>query len=257
MNMISAIIITKNEAHNIRACLESLQWVDEIIVVDSGSTDDTITICQEYTEHVFIEDNWQGFGIQKNRALSHASKTWVFSIDADERVSAALKTEIQQALQTAQAAQKNHSFAVPRLSYYCDRAIHHSGWWPDYVLRLFKKGEATFSNDAVHERVVSSGTVTKLKEPLIHYSYPSLDEVLYKMNSYSSLWAANNQHKSSSPLKAILRGFWAFIRTYIIRRGFLDGTEGFALAVSNAEGTYYKYMKLYFLKQGNKKEDKQ
>jgi len=249
MTTISAIIITKNEAHNIRECLESLHWVDEIVVVDSGSTDETIAICKEYTEHLFIANDWQGFGIQKNRALSHASKEWIFSIDADERVSSALKTEIEHTLKNAQ---HSDAFSIPRRSYYCGKAIHHSGWWPDYVLRLFKKDEATFSNDTVHERVLSSGNIKKLKEPLIHYSYPSLDDVLHKMNHYSSLWAENNKHKSSSPLKAVLRGFWAFLRTYIIRRGFLDGTEGFALAISNAEGTYYKYMKLYFLKRDDK-----
>jgi glycosyltransferase involved in cell wall biosynthesis len=246
MKTISAILITKNEEKNIAECLDSLHWVDEIIVVDSGSTDNTVAICKQYTKHVFIEADWQGFGKQKNRALTKATMEWVLSIDADERVSGALKTEIQQAIENSTAIA---TYSMPRLSYYCGKEIKHSGWWPDYVVRLFKKGSAVFSDHAVHEHIISNGKVRKLNSPLIHYSYPSLDEVLYKMNHYSSAWAESNRHKSSSPLKALFRGGWAFIRTYFIRLGFLDGIEGFALAISNAEGTYYKYMKLYFLKK--------
>ena len=247
MSAISAIIITKNEAHNIRDCLRSIDWVDEIIVVDSGSTDTTVAICKEFTDKVFIETDWQGFGVQKNRALSHATGEWVISMDADERVTEALKTEILSMLNSPDI---NLALAIPRRSYFCGKEMLHSGWWPDYVLRVFPRVKGQFSNDLVHERVVFNGNIKQLESPLIHYTYVTLDQAMDKMNTYSSAWVENQPaDKKASVASAVGHGCWAFIRTYFLRRGFLDGAEGFALAVSNAEGSYYKYMKLYFLRK--------
>ncbi len=239
--MLSVIIITKNEAFHIGRCLDSVSWADEIIVLDSGSEDNTVEICKRYTDKVYVTD-WPGFGIQKQRALDHAQGDWVFSIDADEVVSPELKVEIQ-------AAMLNSSFngyEIPRLSSYCGKQMRHGGWYPDYVLRLFKRDTGCFTDNVVHERIVLEGDVGKLTVPLLHDAFINLEEVLHKVNSYSSLGANMLYQKnvSSSLAKAIFKALWMFIRTYGLKAGFLDGRQGLMLAISNAEGTYYKYIKL-------------
>lgn len=247
---LSVVIITLNEAHAIRACLESVAWADEIIVVDSGSTDGTLAICREFTPHVHVHD-WPGFGPQKNRALGYATQEWVLSLDADERVTPGLRRE----LEAAMAAPGAHAaFRMPRLSSFCGRYMRHSGWWPDYITRLFRRGAARFSDDLVHERLVVSGSTGTLKSPLLHDTYRDLEEVLDKVNSYSTAGARmkHKQGKQAGLTTAIAHGVWAFVRTYFLRRGFLDGREGFMLAVSNAEVTYYRYVKSMLL---NRKSD--
>lgn len=242
---LSVIIIVKNEEHDIRVCLESVAWADEIIVLDSGSVDNTLSIVKEYTDNIYISTDWQGFGVQKNRALVHASCDWVLSLDADEHVSDALHQEIENAIQSVGPV----IYKLPRLSSYCGKFIRHSGWWPDYVTRLFKRGEASFSNDLVHERLVFQGEAAKLTAPLLHVTYKDLDEVISKINQYSTLGAINSYQKGKRGglTSAIAHGFWAFVRTYIFRAGFLDGAEGLMLAISNAEATYYRYLKLFYL----------
>ena len=242
---LSVIIITKNEEHDIRDCLESVTWADEVIILDSGSTDNTLRIAKEYTDKVYSSVDWQGFGIQKNRVLAYASSDWVLSLDADERVGDALRQEIQKAIKS----ENIFIFKMPRLSSYCGKFIRHSGWWPDYVIRLFKRGEASFSDDLVHERLVFEADANKLTAPLVHITYKDLNEVIVKINHYSSLGAKNSYQKGKrgSLASAIIHGIWAFIRTYIFRAGFLDGAEGFMLAISNAETTYYRYLKLFYL----------
>ena len=242
---LSVIIITKNEAHDIRDCLTSVAWADEIIVLDSGSTDETPSIAREFTPNVYSSSDWQGFGIQKNRALAYATKDWVLSLDADERVDAALLKEIQEVLKSSEF----DVYFIPRLSSFCGRFIHHSGWRPDYVARLFKRGSASFSNNLVHESLAFTAPAGYLKQSILHLSYQNLDEVLDKMQRYAMLGAKelHARNKRTSLLGAIGHGAWAFIRTYIIRLGFLDGAQGFMLAVNNAETTYYKYLQLYFL----------
>lgn len=245
MAELSVIIIAKNEAENIRACLESVAWADEIIVVDSGSTDDTVAIAREFTQRVYVHD-WPGFGAQKNRALGYAINDWVFSIDADERVTPELRAEMEAAMIKPQA----EAYEMPRLSSFCGRFMHHSGWYPDYVLRLFRRGKGCFSDALVHETVQVQGSVARLRQPLLHYSYRDFDDVLSKLNSYSGAAAAMLQRrgKRGGLAQAVLHGLWAFIRTYFLRAGFLDGREGFMLAVMNAENSYYRYIKLW-LKQ--------
>ena len=250
MTTISAIIITKNEETNIRGCLESLTWVDEIIVVDSGSTDGTVAICKEFTEQVHVLD-WPGFGPQKNRALAFSSKEWVLSIDADERVSSQLREEIRSTI----ASTDNVAFSIPRLSSYCGKFINHSGWRPDYVTRLFRRGKGRFSDDMVHERVITDGKTCKLSADLIHYSFRDLEQVLATVNRYSTLGAGQkyNAGEHSGLSRAVLHGLGAFITTYFLKAGFLDGRHGLMLAISNAEGAYYKYLKLMEL--GRKSAD--
>lgn len=242
---LSVIIIVKNEEHDIRSCLESVTWADEIIVLDSGSVDNTLSIAKEYTDNIYISTDWQGFGVQKNRALVHASCDWVLSLDADEHVSDALHQEIANAIQSGSP----FIYKLPRLSSYCGKFIRHSGWWPDYVTRLFKRGKASFSNDLVHERLVFQGEAAKLTAPLLHVTYKDLDEVISKINQYSTLGARNSYQKGKNGglTSAIAHGLWAFVRTYIFRAGFLDGAEGLMLAISNAEVTYYRYLKLLYL----------
>jgi glycosyltransferase involved in cell wall biosynthesis len=243
---LSVTIITKNEEAAIVACLESIAWADEIIVVDSGSTDKTIEICKAHGANVHSSREWPGFGPQKNLALSLASHDWVLSIDADERVSSNLRDEIQQVLSLNL---QNTAFRIPRSSSYCGQFMHHSGWFPDYVLRLFPRLTAKFSDDIVHEHVIFKGEVRTLKNPILHISYTDLEEVLDKTNRYSSDGAQMfaERGKKSSLSKAVLHGLWAFFRTYVLRLGFLDGRMGFILAVSNAETTYYRYLKLMLL----------
>jgi glycosyltransferase involved in cell wall biosynthesis len=248
---ISVIIITKNEAHAITDCINSVAWAEEIIVIDSGSTDDTVNICKKMGVIVTVTNDWPGFGKQKNRALSLATQPWVLSIDADERVTPELAAEIKQVI----ALNADASYKMPRSSSYCGQFIKHSGWTPDYITRLFKRGHGNFSEDLVHERLLTEHATQPLKNPILHISYIDLEEVLDKANRYSTAGAAMSlaNGKSSTLGKAIRHGIWAFIRTYFIRLGFLDGKMGFILAASNAETTYYRYLKLVFLDQNNKK----
>jgi glycosyltransferase involved in cell wall biosynthesis len=242
---ISVTVITKNEAACIRTCLESLTWVDEIIVVDSGSADQTVEICREYTDKIMLTD-WPGFGPQKNRALEMATKDWVLSLDADERVTPELREEMQAVM----ADPGNRAaFAMPRRSSYCGRPMRHSGWWPDYVTRLFRRGQARFSDDLVHERLIVGGPVGRLRQPLLHEAFSDIEEVLDTMNRYSTAGARmmHDQRTRAGLSTALLHGLWSFLSTFFFRAGFLDGREGLMLAISNAEGTYYKYLKLMLL----------
>jgi glycosyltransferase involved in cell wall biosynthesis len=246
MKSISVIIITLNESLKIEACLDSVKWTDEIIVIDSGSTDNTVEICKKYTDKVY-ETDWPGFGPQKNRALSYASCDWVLSIDADEVVTPELKEEIQSAL-------LNETFEIydiPRLSSFCGRDLHYGGWRPDYVTRLFKNGSASFSNDLVHERLVFETKKGKLKESLTHTSIDDLDSMLSKINAYSTAGTQRivDKGKQVGLFSALSHGFWIFFRTYFLRLGFLDGKEGFIMAVSAGENTYYRYLKAYYLQK--------
>ena len=239
--MLSVIIITKNEAEHIGRCLSSVSWADEIIVLDSGSTDATVAICQSYGAQVHVTD-WPGFGPQKQRALDKASQPWVLSLDADEYINDTLR----QAITDAIASDTADGFQIPRLSSYCGRNIRHGGWWPDYVLRLFKRNKGRFTEDVVHETIQVSGTIAQLSTPILHEAFVDPDEVLAKINHYSALGATklDAQGKTANLGTAIFKGFWTFLRCYFLQLAILDGPEGLMLAISNAEGTYYKYLKL-------------
>ena len=253
MPTLSVILITRNEEANLEDCLASLDGIaQQLVVVDANSSDRTVEIAQNYGATIAQPSDWPGFGPQKNRALELATGDWILSLDADERLTPALKSEILTAI--------HHNahidcFAIPRLSWYCGRFIRHSGWSPDYVNRLFKRGTARFSEDLVHERLIPSGAVAKLENPLLHYSFMNYSQVLEKLERYSTASAeqAFAKGKTATPLKAVLHGAWAFMRTYIVRAGFLDGPQGFTLAMSNAQGTYYRYIKLWHLHQEARK----
>jgi glycosyltransferase involved in cell wall biosynthesis len=238
---LSVILITKNEAQNMRECLESVAWAEEIIVVDSGSTDDTVAICREFTPHVHLHD-WPGFGKQKNRALGYATKDWVLSLDADERVTPELRTQIVEAM----AEVRLDGYYIPRLSQFCGKFIHHSGWYPDYVLRLFKRGSGKFSDDLVHETVLLQGSIGKLTSPLLHYSYRTTEDVERKVRHYAESAARQMRAagRRATWLDAPLRAGWAFVRTYLLRMGLLDGKAGWDIAHMNARTTWLKYNNL-------------
>ncbi len=243
---LSVTIITRNEQAAIRRCLDSVAWADEIIVLDSASDDGTAAIARELHARVVATTDWPGFGAQKNRALDLATGDWVLSLDADEWVTPELRAAIEAAIG---APDGRCAFRMPRLSSYCGRFMRHSGWWPDHVTRLFRRGQARFSDDRVHERLIVSGTTGTLRAPLLHEAIRDLDEALEKMNTYSSAGALMQFERGgkASLAGAVWHGAWTFFRTYVLRAGFLDGREGFLLAVSNAEGAYYRYLKLMLL----------
>lgn len=242
---LSVIVITKNEAHNIQACLQAVLFADQLLVLDSGSTDGTVERAKNMGAEVSQSLDWPGFGAQKNRVLALARCDWVLSVDADERLSPELQAEIMSVLINPQF----DVYSFPRLSSYCGQNMRHSGWYPDRVTRLFRRGAATFSDDVVHEKIITSQVVGRLNEHLLHESFTSFEAVLDKVNRYSTAGAQTliKQGKKATLGKAIGHGLWAFFRTYLLRLGFLDGRMGLVLAISNAEGTYYRYLKLWLL----------
>lgn len=244
---LSAVIITKDEAARLRTCLASVAFADEVIVVDSGSSDATVAIARECGARVTETADWPGFGIQKNRAIDLATGDWVLSIDADEHVTPQLRA----AMQAAMARADFDVYAMNRRSAYCGQYMNHSGWYPDRVTRLFRRGSARFSDDLVHESLRTDRPVGRLDGDLLHDSFADFESVLDKLNRYSTAGARALFDKGvrSSPAKALGHGLWAFVRTYVLRRGFLDGWLGLALAMSNAQGTYYRYIKLWLMQR--------
>ncbi|HVV67570.1 MAG TPA: glycosyltransferase family 2 protein [Gammaproteobacteria bacterium] len=246
---LSVIIITKNEAPRIRRCLESVRFASEIIVLDSGSTDNTVAICQEYTDKVYTTD-WPGFGLQKNRALEKAQGQWVLAIDADEWADEALCTEIMAAISANDSSV--NAFAIPRRTKYLGYWVYHGDVGRDKVIRLFRRGQARFSEKVVHENlVVDDNRVGQLKHHLYHDSYRTIEELQERMNTYTTLSAQIRYQngKRSSLTKAVTHAIWAFVKAYFVRGGFLDGRIGFIVAVSSAESSYYRYLKLLWLEQ--------
>jgi glycosyltransferase involved in cell wall biosynthesis len=220
--------------------------------VDSGSSDATVAIAQEAGATVIQTEDWPGFGPQKNRALQAAGGDWILSLDADERIPAALREEILEAI----AANTHAAYTLPRLSSFCGRFVHHSGWYPDYIVRLFRRDSAAFSSDLVHESVkVLQGSTGKLRTAMIHYSYPDDETYLRKLQQYSTLGAkqAFAAGKRAGLGTAILHACSSFLRSYIFRKGFLDGKAGLMVALSSAESTYHKYFKLMLLTERENK----
>jgi len=247
---LAVIIITLNEAGNIRQCLESVAFANFVYVLDSGSSDRTVDIAREMGAFVSVNTDWQGFGVQKNRVLETACTggcDWILSLDADERVSNTLQLEIKAAM----VSKLLNVYAVSRLSSYCGATIYHSGWQPDWVTRFFRLGYANFSNDIIHEKLQTLHPTGKLYSQLIHESFKNFESVLDKVNRYSTAGALilQKKQKKTSFASAVIHGLWAFIRTYFFKLGFLDGKMGFVLAFSNAEGTFYRYLKSWLMSQ--------
>jgi glycosyltransferase involved in cell wall biosynthesis len=240
---LSAIVIVKNEAANIAACLSGLAFCDERIVVDCGSSDDTIALAEQHGARV-ASHVWQGFGPQKNFALSLATGDWVLSIDADERVGEALAREIEAAVTEPRA----DGYEISRVTKFLGRDMRRAGS-ADYVLRLFRRSAGRFTDDLVHERVVCSGPVARLSSSLEHYSVARLEDAISRIDRYSTASAEMlvKSGRKVSFMSGIGHGLWTFVRVYLLQLGFLDGREGFLQAVANAEGSYYRYMKAWHL----------
>ncbi len=243
---LSVILIACNEASNIVDCLSQLGWATERIVVEHGSSDGTETLAISAGAEVLQTADWPGFGPQKNRALDRARCDWVLSIDADERVSPQLAREITEVVQRDSGS----SYEIPRLTNFRGQWIRHCGWTPDHVVRLFRRGSARFSDDLVHERVLTDGASPgRLKSPLLHYSYPTPAEYWRKLERYSHAWAVQEhaEGRRVSMVRAAASGLMAFIRSYFFRLGFLDGAMGFAVCTMQAQAAYGKYFELYCL----------
>lgn len=235
-------IITRNAAARLAECLAAVSFADDIVLIDGGSTDGTVEIARTHNARVLQQTDWPGFGPQKNRALDALTTDWILSIDADEIVT----PELAAAIRAAVSAPAADVYAVDRLSSFCGHWIHHSGWYPDWIPRLFKRGAARFSDDLVHERLVFDTPAQRLTGKLMHYSYEDFETVVRKLDAYSTAGALQRHAagKRGSFGKALGRGAWAFLRTYLLRRGFLDGRAGFMIAVFNAETVYYRFLKL-------------
>lgn len=249
MSRISSIIITHNESENIRSCLTSVNWADEIVVVDSESTDDTKRITSEFTDRIY-DLRWEGFGPAKEFARSKATGDWILSVDADEVVSDKLREEIQTIIQSENPLD---GYYIPRRSNFLGRWITHGGWYPDHVLRLFRRTKGRFTDRLVHEEAQVSGKKGFLRNHLLHHTDPDFDHYLNKLNHYTSLDARQllREGKKAKPTDILLRPPAAFLKMYFLKKGFLDGKQGFILASSSAFHVFSKYVKLWHFTQSN------
>lgn len=249
---VSAVMIVKNGARTIRKTLESLRKFEDVIVYDNGSNDGTQEIAREYPNVNLIEGNFDGFGTTKNRAASFAKHEWVLIIDSDEVVDA----QLLHTLQTKKLDPKT-IYIVNFLAFYKEIPIRHCGWNNQKIRRLYNKTVTRFNDNAVHENIIDEGMKKEVIEGnMKHYSYMSISDFIIKLDRYSTLFAADNAgKKSSSPAKAFFNGLYSFFRTYILKRGFLDGYAGLIIAFSHMATNFYKYIKLYEinLEQKNKR----
>jgi glycosyltransferase involved in cell wall biosynthesis len=242
---ISVAIITLDEERNIRACLESVKWAEEVVVCDSGSTDRTLAIAGEYGARIF-QDEWRGFAGHKNLALDRCSHPWVLVLDADERVTPALREEIEGVLSDPAA---RDGYLVPRRSYFLGRWIRGCGWYPDETVRLFRRGRGRFAERAVHEAVAVDGPVGRLTAALEHFTYDSISAFLRRMDRYSTL-AAEELHRagrSAHLLDLLARPVWTFLRMLLLQGGWREGWRGLVLSGLYAAYTFTKYGKLWEL----------
>lgn len=247
-NKISVTIITGNEETNIRECLESVQWADEIIVVDSESTDETVEIAKQFTNKIFIR-KWEGFASQKSFAMNQASNDWVLSLDADERATPELAEEILNL-----DIDRFDGYKIKRENYFIGKQITCCGWGRDFQLRLFRKSRTKLTDRLVHEGFIVDGTVSELKAAMRHYSYRNLKDGFSKINEYSTLEANEKaQKKKISGLRVVFYPVWAFIQHYFIRKGFRNGRHGLMVSLMHAMTKLQVYMKIWEIKLNNKK----
>ncbi len=241
MENLSVVIITKNESLNIERCINSVLWADEIVVLDTGSNDNTIDIAKNLGAKVFSINSWNGFGLAKQEAVSFAKNSWIFSIDADEEVTTDLKLEVQKTLHNP----SRKIYKIRRKSFYLGKLIEHSGWNNDYPVRLFDKNYANFNSKKVHESVESSHPIGTIESHLLHFTYNDINSHLKKMILYSDLALDDYPNKQISKFGVIFRGMYKFKQMYFLNLGFLDGKQGFILAMMSAISVMTKYLKFY------------
>ena len=248
MTRVSVTIIAWNEEERLRACLESVGWADEIVVVDAESTDKTVALAREFSDKVWVRP-WPGFAAQKNFALDQAAGTWILSMDADERVTPELGERIKAIVKDDGPAD---GYLIPRRNVFWGAWVRHGGLYPDYQLRLFRRGAGRFVEDAVHESVTVTGWVEPLAEPLLHQSYRDLEDFVRRSNRYSTLAASDllRRGRSVGVADLIMKPLGRFLSMYIIRRGFLDGWRGLVLAILYAEYVFLRMAKIWESRRG-------
>lgn len=239
---LSVVVITKNEEANLGRCLESVKWADEIIVADSHSTDRTLEIARNFSARICTVD-WHGYGPAKRAGVALATQEWVLSLDADESVTPELADEIRRIISTPGGP---HGYAITRRTNFLGRWIYHCGWYPDPVLRLFRRTHGNVTDSVVHERVEIDGPPGRLNGELLHYSYPTLELYLAKSNVYTTLGAqaAFRRGRRTRWFDLVLRPPVSFIAHYFLRQGFRDGGEGLIISVLSAVAVFVKYIKL-------------
>lgn len=249
MPQLSAVIIAKNAAAKLGPCLESLSFADEILVYDGGGTDGTPDLARAYDARVVTNDDWQGYGVQRQRAQAEAHGEWILMVDSDERVTPELAKEIQAAVD---ADDPHTAYAVARRTWAFGRYLAHGGWWPDYVIRLYHRDHAHYNDALVHERVLlePDTRLAWLKSALLHHTYSNLHEYLVKSAGYAHYWADENARKgqSASLGSGITHAIACFLRMYFLRAGLLDGSAGFLLALLSSHSTFAKYADLWLRK---------
>lgn len=248
MKPFSVAIITYNEEDRIRDCIESVLFADDIVVVDSCSTDRTTTIARELGARVIVEP-WRGFALQKQFAVDNCKNDWVLILDADERVPPWTKEIIISELKDNQKDITAYSFK--RKNYMNNKWIRHSGWWPDRIIRLVRKDAGYFEKRSVHEKWITKGKIKELNAYIEHLSFRDYSEMVKKMNLYSTLSAHDLKEKGTNvhAISPLSHGLWMFFRTYVLERGIFDGFEGLMISVMNAMGSFLKYAKLRELKR--------
>lgn len=248
MTTLSAVIIAKNEAAHLAQCLQTLQWADEIIVLDSGSTDATCDIAARHGARVEQATDWQGFGVQRQRAQALARCEWILMVDADERVTPELQQSIQRTIQGPPVIGR-----MARLSWCFGGFIRHAGWYPDPVDRLYPRAAAQYNAALVHEKLQNPQglPIQRLQGDLLHFTYDSMRHYLVKSAQYAELWAQarHAQGRTTSLTAAFLHGVGCFVRMYLLKAGFLDGRRGLLLALLSAHSTYVKYADLWLRSQ--------
>ena len=256
---VSAFVICMNEERNIRCCLESIKWCDEIVIVDSGSTDETLSICREYTDRIF-ERNWPGFVEQKRFALGQCTHDWVLNIDADEEVSFELRDELLEVLSADLKQQVDYSgYQLLRVVFYLNRWWRKGGWFPEFRLRFFRRKATSWGGEDPHEKALVSGKVTRLRGELRHYTYADMSQHARSLNLLSSVAAASmhSRGETSTLVQMLLNPLFRFFKFYVLKKGFLEGLPGLIVAFLEGHYVFLKYVKLWELERTPRDDDHQ
>ncbi len=246
---ISAFIATQNEEERIGRCLESVKWCDEIVVVDDNSTDRTKEICRRYTKKIFNR-KWDGYASQKGFAMQQTTNEWVLLMDSDEELSPALVDEIQTEFENVPDSVSGYE--MPRRVFYLGRWINHSGWYPDYKLRLYRKSKGYMGGEDPHETFILDGEKKRLRNDILHYSYRDIAEQVATLNTYSDIFAELKQWRSTDIFRMLIKPPIKFIEVYIAKAGILDGFQGFAAASMMSYFVFMRYAKMFEKRYGKK-----